>query len=388
MTPVPVAGRLVAAAILSAALTGCQFGTTGGGTQGTPAGGGRGARIAFVDFDRAVRAHPRWSELDALDQRIADLQARLAVPSSGSRIDDLGPELRAAAQQEIERLRPEFAREVQEQAGALQDAARKELEAYGAKLRADQQAEFASRRSALEAQGRKAIEDKQQALAKDNDQFQRQTLEQYRLPLLNLRLKLEAVQQTNRQEGDRLQAQMEAVTKERDAKIAAHEKANAQALEVFQQQQTQQYTTAVKDLQQQLITQGQTLMDQKTAEINARLHAQISAKQAEITKRLNERLQADLKARQERLVAGARQQQARAQTQAQGALATQAQGEEVQLQDARAERARLLATILADLRVEATELGQQQGYGVILTQTLATIDAVDITDDVIARLKR
>ncbi len=379
--------RLAAAALVSIALAGCQSLRMGGGTPGAPAGG-RAPRIAVVDFDRAVRAHPRWPELEAIDRRIADLQARLAVSTAGGAEINLEPQIRAAAQQEMEQLRPEFSKAFQQQATALQDEARRELEAYAAKLRADGQAEFDTRRAQLEAQARKAIEDRQRALAKDNDQFQQQTVEQYRLQLLNLRLKLEAVQQTNKQESEKLSTQLDAVTKERDDKIAAHDKANAQAFDEFQKQQTQQYTAAVTALQKEITTRGQTLLDRKAAEISARLHTQISARQAEISQQLNARLQADLKAHQQAIVASARQQQARSQAQAGGVIQSRQAAEQAQLLDARGERARLLATILADLRVDAAEMGQEKGYTVIVTQTLAAVDVVDVTDDLIARLKR
>ncbi len=388
--PGAFAARLAAAAIVSCALAGCQGLRLGGGTPARAPAGGRAPQIAVVDFSRAVRAHPRWPELEALDRRIGDLQARLAVPGAGPAGGpqaDLEPELRAAVQQEVAQLRPEFSKAFQQQATGLQDAARKELEAYAAKLRADGQAEFERRRAQLEAQTRKAVEDKQQAFAKDNDQFQQQMFEQYRLQLLNLRLKLEAVQQTNKQEGEKLSTQLEAVTKERDGKIAAYEKANAQALEEFQKQQTQQYAAAVTALQQEISKGGQALLDRKVAEVAARLHTQIGAKQAEISRQLNVRLQADLRARQEAIVANARQQLARSRGQAREAARSREAVELAQLQDAREERARLLATILADLRIEATEMGQQKGYGVIVTQTLAAVDAVDVTDELIARLR-
>jgi Skp family chaperone for outer membrane proteins len=47
-----------------------------------------------------------------------------------------------------------------------------------------------------------------------------------------------------------------------------------------------------------------------------------------------------------------------------------------------------MAEILADLRVEAAALAQQKGYDIILTQTQAAVDVTDVTDDLIARIKR
>ncbi len=383
--------RPAAVAVLVCALAGCQGRWPVGGSAPASPVRPPSARVAVVDFGRAARAHPRWPELEELDRRIADLQAQLAAGASGRFQPpqlDLAPELRAAAEREVEQLRPEFQREVQQQTTALQDAARRELDAYAAKLHADQQAQFDAKRAQLEGEGRKALEDKQQAIAKDNDQFQQRTYEQYRLQLLNLRLKLEAVQQTSKPESEKLSARIEALLKERDDTVTAHEKANAQVLEEFQQQQNEQFKAAITALTQQLTKEGQTLLDQKAAEITSRLKTQVTAKQLEINTQITTRLRNQIKARQEALVSSARAQMERAQGQAQGELRARVAAQQAQLQAAGEQRARLLATILADLRVEAAALGQQQGYQVILTQALATSGAVDVTDDLIARIKR
>jgi hypothetical protein len=351
----------------------------------------RRLRVAVVDIVRATRSHPRWPELQALDRRIADLQAQLAVPQVTQiqvpRID-LGPQMKVEVQRQVDQMRPEFRREYEQEATSLQGVAKRELDAYAAQVRADQQGRFDARRAELEAQARKAVADKQQEFAKDNDQFQRQTLEQYRLPLLNLRLKLENVQQTNKQEGDQLTAQVESLTKERDDKIAAHEKTNQQALDDFQKQQSQTYIAALKTLEQQLSKEGQALIDQKAAEINSRMHTQLQAREVQLNAQLNTRLQTQLHTRQQALVAGAREQVVRAQTQAQAGARTRQQALRAQLLAVQEQRARLLGSIFADLRIEAATLATQNGYDVILTQTVAAVDTVDVTDGLIARLKR
>jgi len=382
--------RPCAAVALACLFAGCQGRGPAGGSSSPPAAP-RELRIAVVDFTRAARAHPRWSELQALDRRLADLQAQLAVPVSAQfqppRID-LAPEFRAEAQRQVDQMRPEFRKEFEQQASAMQDAARREVEAYAAKVHADEQVRFDQKRAELETAARKAIVDKQAEIMKDNEQFDRQTLEQYRLQLLNLRLKLDTVGQTDKQAAATVSAQIEATTKERDDKIAAHTQANQQALQTFQQQQAQQFNAAVTELQHEISKEGQTLLNQKAAEVNARLHTQVEAKQAEINVQLNTRLKTQLKAREQVLVSGARAQITRAREQATAAIRARLQAQQAQLQAARDERGRLLATILADLRVEAAALAQQKGYDVILTQAVATVDAVDATDDLIARLKR
>ena len=389
--------RALGALALALFLTGCRGWGPAGRTPSGPAsseGSPQGPavlRVAVVDLARAAAAHPRWSELAALDQRIAALQAELALPET-SQVQappvDLGPQMKAEAERAVEALRPEFRRQFDQEAAALQDAARRELASYADKVRADQQTEFEAKRKALEESIRKAVQDKDQEITADTAQFQRQVLEQYRLPLLNLRLKQDTVQPADRQEAERLSAQLLALTKERDDKVAAHEKTNLQTLQEFQRQQTEQYTAALADLRQQFTTDGQRLIDAKAAEIDARLRDQIAAKQAELNTLFNARLQDELKAREQVLVGAAREQAARSREQAVETARARAGSVNAQLQAAQEERARLLGAIMADLRVEAAALAQARGWDLILTQTVATVDTADVTDDLIARLKR
>jgi len=356
----------------------------------SPAPAPRAFRVAVVDLQRAARAHPRWPEVQALDRRIGEIQAELAAqqpPQVPLPRIDLSQELRAEAAREAAQLQLEYRKQLDQEVAALQEAAKRELAAYVATLRADQESRLRAKRAELEAQLKQAVQAKQQEIARDNEQFQLQTLEQYRLPLLNLRLKLETGAQ-DKQQSDRLNAQLQSLVKERDGKIAAHEKANQKAFQDFQEQQVQASNQELAAYQQQLAEEGRTLVDQKAAEINARLRSQVASRQAELQAQLNARLQQDMKAREQVLVAGARAEVARAREQALGALRARDAALRAQLQAVQAQRARLLESIMADLRVEAAALAQQQGWDLILTQTIATVDATDVTDALIARVRR
>jgi len=352
--------------------------------------------VVVVDLQRATQAHPRWADLQALDRQVADLEAELTVAPVGPTISlpriDLAPELKAEAQRQVEALRPELRKEYADAAAAEQDAAKKELQAYAETVRANGQAQLKAKQSELRDALTKAIEDKQAAIQEDNNQFEQQTLEQYRLPLLNLHLKQQAVQQASQQQSDDLGAQVDALTKERDDKVAAHVKANAQAFQDFQNQEAEAFSTEMLAYQKQLNENAKTLIDQKTAEINARLKRYLTAKQAELSARLTMEVNARLKVRQQALVAGAKQQVAgmiaEAEQKASGTARARAVAIQAQLTTLRAERDRLLGSILADIRVEVAALAQDQGYDVVLTEAVAAPNVVDVTDILIARMKR
>lgn len=383
-------GLAVAAA---AALAGCQsVRLPWARPVPPPAPVAQGPRIVVVDLDRATRAHPRWPEVDALDRRIEGLVGQVSAVSAAVDVAppsiDLTPQLRAAMEQETARLAPAFRRRMEAEASDVERVAKRELDAYAAKVRADQEAAFRSRQAELQAGAQKAVHDKAQALQEDSAQFQQQMLEQYRLPLLNLHLKLDAVQPTDRKEADRVSQQLQALTKERDDKIAAHEKANEDDLTAFQTQQQAAYTQQLQALQQELSKQGQQLVDQRAAEINARLHTDLSATEAQLAAEFNAQVSAEMRARQQAIVAGARAQVTAAQSQSAQAVEVRVASLRAQIEEAQAERARLLAAIMADLRVEIAEMAQAKGWDLVLTRAIQAPDAPDVTDDLIARIKK
>lgn len=353
----------------------------------TPQGTPRALRIAVVDLARAARVHPRWPEVMALDHQISDLQAKITAALGSrpipARIElprvDLTPELKAA----VERMRPEL----EQQAEAVKAEARKELDAYVAQLRAEQQKKMQAKRTELEADLDKAVQEKRQALAKDSDQFQQRTFTEYRLPLLNLKLKLEDVQQTGKGETERLNQQVQALSKERDDKIAAHEKANQQVLQDFQKEQVAASNARLQAYQEELSKEGQRLVDERATALTARVHAKLDVLQTDFNQRIRQQQQA--------MVSAARQTQTREVERVKTQVENQAQGETTKirvLQDellaAQRGRARVFAVILADLRIEAATLAQEKGWDVVLTQALAAPGTIDATDELIGRIKR
>lgn len=392
--------RFLAASALVALVAGCTSrgpvsrppATPPGPETSTPSGP-RAHRFAVVDLTRVTRVHPRWPEVIALERQISGLEAKIAAvvenrpAPTAIRLDvprvDLTPEMRAA----VERMRPEL----QQQAEAVKAAARKELDAFVAELRAEQQKKVDAKRAELEAQLVKTVQDKQQTLNKDNQQFQQQTMAEYRLQLLNLKLKIEDVQQSGKGELDKLQAQQTALTKERDDKIAAHEKANQQVVQDFQKAQVEASNAQLKAYQEELTKDGQRRVDERAAQLTAQVHSKLDAMQAEFNRRLRQQ--------QTSIVSTAREAQTReverVKAQAQQQFQQQAQAEvakvralQEELRAAQRGRARLYRVILADVRIEAAALAQEKGWDMVLTQAIAAPGTIDVTDELIARIRR
>jgi Skp family chaperone for outer membrane proteins len=388
--------RLIAAVALAAFAAGCTArGPVSSRPPATPPGpetsGPRGPRIAVVDLTRATRVHPRWPEVLALERQIDLLQTKIGAAvqnrPAALRLDvprvDLTPEMRAAA----ERMRPEL----EQQAEAVKAAARKQLEAYVTELRAEQQRKLEAKRAELEAELVKAVQEKQQAIAKDNQQFQQQTLGEYRLQLLNLKLKIDDVQQSGKGESEKLQAQLTALTKERDDKIAAHEKANQQVLTDFQKAQIEASNARLKAYQDELNKENQRRVDERAAQLTAEVRAKLQTMQAAFSQRLRKQ--------ETTIVSSAREAQTREvermRAQAEQQVRRRAEAEfakvkalQEELLAAQRGRSRLYRAILADLRIEAATLAQEKGWDMVLTQAIAAPGTIDGTDELIARIRR
>ncbi len=386
--------RVLTYAVLAVLTLGCTGRAPAGRPPSTPpaaetssTASPRALRIAVVDLARVTRAHPRWAEVMALDRQISDLQVRVAAAVANAptvvRVDlpkvDLTPEMKAA----IERMRPE----VQQEADAAKASARQDLNTYVAQLRVEQRKQVEARQVQVQADLTKVVDEKAQALSKDNQQFQQQTMAEYRLQLLNLKLKLEDVQQTSKGEADRLNAQMQAVAKERDDKIAAHEKANQQVLQQFQTEQVQAAQAQIKAYQDQLIKEGQRLVDERSTKVTQEVRAKLEAMQTEFNQRLRRQQQTIVSAARDAQTKEVEKVKAQAQKQAQSEF-TQVRALQEELQTVVRARARLYAVILADLRVEMVGLAQEQHWDVVLTQTIAARGTIDGTDELIARIKR
>ena len=58
------------------------------------------------------------------------------------------------------------------------------------------------------------------------------------------------------------------------------------------------------------------------------------------------------------------------------------------MQTVRRQRAQVFSLIVADVRIETAGLAQEKGWDVVLTQAVSAPGASDVTDQLIARLKR
>ncbi len=332
------------------------------------------ARIGVVDLEVVTHAHPRWQDLEVLLQQEKDVQAELGIVPQSPSLPV--PEVQRVLDEEAKRLRVELGKEVE----FLRVEGQRQIEAFANELRHDAEARLAQLQHDLRAQGEEELIAKRDAMRVQLREAEQKIRDEYRYPLLNLRLRAEVTGLSSEAEGKQLLQEMQALQEERDARI---------------QEKMDELQSAFSELQKV-----------KESEINAKLKAEQDALEAEGRQRLAARQQAaqadfahaavDLEKtfqarlehrRQEMILGGRAPLPGRQGTYTQSLIdrSRQLQSELVALRE---KRQRLEDSILAEVKIEVATIAQTRRLDVVLTRYVSNVAGIDITADVVAKLKQ
>lgn len=330
--------------------------------------------VAVVDLVTLLKAHRRWPELEALNKKIQAIQLRLASPPPPPPLPQ--PDLSKELQDQGERL----AAGMREEMKALEAQARARLEAYANDLRVEHEARLADKQRQLNAELQQALETKRDELQRELEKFELATMAQYRIPLLNLRLKADVVGITNEEEARKLSAEAERLTTERDGKIRTKADGLAKTLEEFQKTKSAEAESQFKALVAAAEEDGNAKIKEKEAVERAGLEAAAREREEAVRKAVEER---------RRVLIGGTEQQARdAQERYRRQVQAEATRLQTELQELTGQRLRLEDSVLAEIKIEVATLAQQRKVDAVLIHAVASVNAIDLTQDVVARLKR
>jgi hypothetical protein len=332
------------------------------------------ARVGVVDLQVVTHAHPRWQDLDVLLQEEKDVQAQLAMIPQPPSLP--APEVQRVLDEEAKRLRVELEKEVE----FLRVEGQRQIEAFANELRHDAETRLAQLQHDLRAQGEEEVVAKRDAMRAQLREVEQKIRDEYRYPLLNLRLRAEVAGLSSEAEGKQLLQEMQALQEERDSRI---------------QEKTNELQTAFLEFQKL-----------KESEINAKLKAEQDALEAEGRQRLAARqqaaqadfahaavdlektFQARLERRRQEIISGGQAPLPGRQgtyTQSLVDRSRQLQSELVALRD---KRQRLEDSILAEVKIDVATIAQTRRLDVVLTRYVTNVAGVDITADVVAKLKQ
>jgi hypothetical protein len=333
-----------------------------------------GYRVAVVDMRALVQAHRRWPEMAALLKKIGAVEGRLASPPPPPELpsEALGPDLQA----EADRLKAAMQAELD----ALQTQLRAQIQVFINDLQAEQEAKLADRQRELTAELLKVTEARRDEVQRELDRFELAAMTEYRIPLANLRLKADVVGVTNEEEGRRLAAEAERIQKERDEKIRTRAQALEKQLQEFTQARNAEAEARFKVMVTALEEEGTAKARAKTAEADAQFQAAV--------KQREQALREAMEARQKLAVGGAQAQIRAAQERYARQLEAEGKRLQAEMQALAGQRLRLEDSIIAEIRIEIATLAQERRIDVVVAQAIAHPGVIDLTRDLIARLKR
>jgi hypothetical protein len=344
------------------------------GSAQSPAATAADARVGVVDLQVVSHAHPRWPDLDAVLRQLTDVEAQLAqipvpppVPAA---------EVQRLLDDEATRQRAELARELD----FLRGDSQRQMETFADDLRREGEAKLAQLQHDLGAQAEETFAAKRDELRARLREEEQQIRDEYRYPLLNLRLRAEVAGLTTEEEGKQLVQQVQALQQERDARIQAKMDELEQALVAFQKETEVAVNAKLKAAQDALQGEGQQ-----------QLSARQQAAQVAFTRAaadLEKTFQTRLGRRRREIVQAAQAPPpGRQGTYTQG-LAERGRRLQSELVALREQRLRLEDSILAEVKIEVAAIAQARKVDVVLTRYVSNVAGIDITADVVAKLKR
>lgn len=343
-------------------------------TQQPEATAPREVRVGVVDLEAVAKAHPRWKELDTLARREATVEADLALVPPPPPVPQT--DVRQSLTDEAAKIRASFEAEL----STLREQRRRDLEAYVEDVKKQQQAKLEETRARLETEAQAAITAKRDELKAQLHTAEQQIMDEYRYPLLNLRLRAEVAGLRSEEEGRQVLRQLQALQQEREERIRAKgEETERQFLE-FQKAKEAEINERLKAEQEALNAESQRLLDAKEKEIQSELSREAAARERTFQQRLEER--------RKTLLLAAEQQLRGQQSTFLRDLDERARRLRAELAALREQRARLEDSILAEVKIEVATIAQAQSLDVVLTRAVLNRTAVDITKDVIRKLKR
>jgi len=333
-----------------------------------------GLRAGVVDLNKVARVHPRWKELEALAKRLQRVQGQLAAPALPPFLSD--ERLRRQLEAQGKALQAEFQAEIQ----VIRERQEAKLRQFADEVRGRQETLFEQRKAQVEAQLRKALDDRARALQEELRRYELQVMEEYRYPLANLRLKADVVGVASEDELKRMTEEIERLQDERDAKVRARAQAIDATMNDFQRAKALEAEARLVALKKTAEAEIRRQAEAKRRELEAENAKLVREKEQEFNRRL-----ADVRLK----VLGVAGDQVK---QAQGRYAEGLRKREQQLlAEERAvneQRLRLEDSILAEVKIEAAAIAAQRGLDVVLTRYTLNMKMEDLTQAVIARLKR
>lgn len=392
--------RLAAALLAALVLIGCAGGQRSAPTPPPQAATPRATRVGLVDLDRIAQQHPRASELAALRRRVAEVEVAMRIPLAPPeiaqpQIRDLGPQLQARTRELLEQMAAELRRTYEEELRVLERQGKEEMERLAREVAAAQQEKVRQRHEVLQAELLARAEARRKEMQAELRAYEERVVREYRIPLLNLRLRIEVAQQVDRQRFEQLVAEYERLQQERDARVEAFGAEQQKKFEAFVKESEEQARQQMEAYRAELEAEGRQRLQEREEIVRSRLREAAAAREKQFREVMSARereLVAESQGEARDAVAGARRELERIVERAQAKYVAEERARQEQLRSQlaalRAQQANLETAIMAEVRIEVATIALEQNLDVVLVRYVSHLGGVDITDAVLNRLRR
>lgn len=337
-------------------------------------------KIGIVDLEAAVRAHPRWSELDGINTALQRLEADLAQATTLPPVLPQPSITATTVKQTLDKEAAALKQALEDEMNALRAASRRRLDALATELRAEGRAKLDAARKQITGEADAALDAKQKELQAKLRAGELAIMEEYSYPILNLRLRAEVAGLRSEDEARQILRQIQLLQNERESRIADLRAGLGEEFEAFKNVKEAEVNDRLKAMQETLNREFQEQMAAKEKELATDLAQAAAARQARFRQQMAERQQTLLRTAESQL-----RSQQRALVSGVGERVQRLQAQRVALLE---QRQRLEDAILADVRIEVAALTAQQGLDTVLTRLIVNIRALDVTGALVQRLKQ
>jgi hypothetical protein len=266
------------------------------------------SKIAHVEIEDVVAAHPDWAKYQKLQKELLKLRQSWAN-QSGEKLDlkdNLG-----SGRSELDYQMTEIERIYNEELQFKITNLNKTLSEYSKKHQAQVSATFKEKVDQLNEALNKELGAKSEEMAGKVDRFRSQTQAEHQLELSNLQLQLSMLDMSlspngnNREEKDKIQAQINQINREIDSKIAGEQKklqeefnrfakerkdAVTKEAESYQVQLRQQLEEDIKQFQNELKSEFNQWQQKRKIELDATIKSRKAQSSAEYKRYSSEQL--------------------------------------------------------------------------------------------------
>ncbi|SJZ47602.1 OmpH family outer membrane protein [Selenihalanaerobacter shriftii] len=336
-------------------------------------------RIGVVDLAKIKTAHPQAKTLENLGEQIRDINIELQAQGDTLNLTRKNrQEHLKSIDKQIDKRLQDTKDKYQERIDTKVERTKEEISAYEDRIKEEMRDKLEKKQVKIKKQIKNKIEAKKEEQRKILKEYNKELHDKYYQDILNLRLKLQMLQSSSKEKKE-YQKELVALEKKRKQELNDKKHELEKKLKEFISQQQKEANKKFKTYQQELTNQMNNKVMKRKKEANEELQSYVQ-KQQKLLKEEMQNKQANLSEKLQGTIVEAEKQ-----------LSSSIETKNKKLVDGLDElkngQKSLQTEIMKDIKAEIAKVAKEKELDVVLIDYRNNIAAVDITDEVIIKLK-